>query len=109
MKIPIKRYVMDKNVSWEERYRQLERHHEEETTWMITEIKRLEAGGGTSEGYKVQEVSVNPVSLDDPGAVKYTAYMLDESGQRADYVYYDTREEALEVCRKHAGKVRGEC
>lgn len=42
MKIPIKKYVMDESLSWEERYRQLEKHHEEETLWMIEEIRRLE-------------------------------------------------------------------
>jgi len=42
MKIPIKKYVMDESLSWEERYRQLEKHHEEETEWMIGEIRRLE-------------------------------------------------------------------
>jgi hypothetical protein len=40
MKIPIKKYVMDDSLPWKERYRQLEAHHEEETTWMIEEIKR---------------------------------------------------------------------
>lgn len=42
MKIPIKKYVMDESLSWEERYRQLEAHHEEETKWMIAHIKELE-------------------------------------------------------------------
>lgn len=41
MKIPVKKYEMDESLSWEERYRQLERHHEEETTWMAGEIQRL--------------------------------------------------------------------
>jgi len=43
MKIPIKKYVMDESLSWEERYRQLEAHHKEETGWMIKEIKEVEA------------------------------------------------------------------
>lgn len=38
MKIPIKRYVMDENLSWEERYRQLEVHHEEETKFLLSII-----------------------------------------------------------------------
>ena len=33
---------MDESLSWEERYRRLEKHHEEETSWMIEEIKELE-------------------------------------------------------------------
>ena len=36
MKIPIKRYVMDESLSWEERYRKLEAHHEEETKYLIS-------------------------------------------------------------------------
>lgn len=42
MKIPIKKYEMDESLSWEERYRQLEAHHKEETEWMIGEIKELQ-------------------------------------------------------------------
>lgn len=42
MKIPIKKYVMDESLSWEERYKKLEAHHLEETTWLIAEVKRLE-------------------------------------------------------------------
>lgn len=30
---PIKKYVMDANASWEERYEQLQAHHETETQW----------------------------------------------------------------------------
>jgi glycine cleavage system aminomethyltransferase T len=60
------------------------------------------------EGYKIQEVMTNPVSLDDQGTLMYAAYMLDESGLRADYTFYNTREEAIAVCRKHAEKIRNE-
>lgn len=42
MKIPIKKYVMDPKLTWEERYKQLEAHHLEETGWMINEIRHLE-------------------------------------------------------------------
>jgi hypothetical protein len=42
MKIPIKRYIDDPTLPWEERYRRLEAHHEEETRWLIAEVKRLE-------------------------------------------------------------------
>ena len=42
MKIPIKKYVMDESLSWEERYKQLESHHKEETEWLITKVKKLE-------------------------------------------------------------------
>jgi hypothetical protein len=41
MKIPIKKYVMDETLSWEERYRQLEAHHLEETQWLLAEIERI--------------------------------------------------------------------
>lgn len=40
MKIPIKKYVMDESLPWEERYRQLEAHHTEETTYLIDQINR---------------------------------------------------------------------
>lgn len=43
MKIPIKRYVDDTSLTWEQRYERLLRHHEEETRWLIDEIKRLES------------------------------------------------------------------
>jgi hypothetical protein len=42
MKIPIKKYVMDESLPWEERYRQLEAHHEEETKFLIGHCNELE-------------------------------------------------------------------
>lgn len=42
MKIPIKKYVMDESISWEERYKRLEAHHLEETKWLIEEVERLQ-------------------------------------------------------------------
>lgn len=41
LRIPIKKYIMDETKDWEGRYKDLEAHHLEETTWMIEEIKRL--------------------------------------------------------------------
>ena len=35
MKVPIKRYVRDETLPIEEQYRQLEAHHEEETTFLV--------------------------------------------------------------------------
>ena len=35
MKISIKKYVDDASLTWEERYRKLEAHHTEETTYLI--------------------------------------------------------------------------
>ena len=32
---------MDESLSWEERYKQLEAHHKEETTYLIDKIKQL--------------------------------------------------------------------
>jgi len=43
LKISIKKYVDNSNLSWEERYKKLEEHHLEETFWMIEEIKHLES------------------------------------------------------------------
>ena len=34
---------MDESLSWEERYKQLEAHHKEETTYLIDKIKQLES------------------------------------------------------------------
>ena len=38
MKIPIKKYVMDESLSWEERYKKLEAHHYEETAYLVSVI-----------------------------------------------------------------------
>lgn len=42
MKIPIKKYVDDPSLSWEERYRRLDAHHVEETQFLIKYIAELE-------------------------------------------------------------------
>lgn len=39
--IKVKRYKMDESLSWEERYKQLEQHHIEETTFLINEVRKL--------------------------------------------------------------------
>ena len=59
MKIPIKKYIDNISLSWEERYRRLEEHHLEETSWMIGEIQHLE-GKWThaNEAYRVLEDSI---------------------------------------------------
>lgn len=38
---PIKRYVMDETLSWEERYKKLEEHHVKEVSWFEKEVLRL--------------------------------------------------------------------
>ncbi len=43
MKFPFKKYVDDPSLSWEERYKRLEAHHVEETTFLIARIEKLEA------------------------------------------------------------------
>lgn len=35
LKIPIKKYVMDEKLSWEERYKKLEEHHTIETQFLL--------------------------------------------------------------------------
>lgn len=57
-KIPIKGYIMDESLSWEERYRQLEIHHEEETKFLIATIERFEHG--------LDEMLANTIALNDP-------------------------------------------
>lgn len=42
IRIPIKKYVIDESLSWEERYKRLEAHHTEETSWMFAELKKRE-------------------------------------------------------------------
>jgi hypothetical protein len=42
VKVQVKKYVMDETLSWEERYRKLEQHHLEETSWLVKEIERLQ-------------------------------------------------------------------
>jgi hypothetical protein len=39
--IKVKRYKMDESLSWEERYKQLEQHHIEETQFLIDEVRNL--------------------------------------------------------------------
>jgi hypothetical protein len=39
--IRVKRYVMDESLTWEERYRQLEKHHVQETQFLIDEVRKL--------------------------------------------------------------------
>lgn len=42
-RIPIKRYVDDPSLTWEERYARLLAHHEEETKFLVSTIEELEA------------------------------------------------------------------
>ncbi len=42
-KIPIKKYVMNETLSWEERYYQLDKHHKEETLFLIGVVEKLES------------------------------------------------------------------
>ena len=39
--IKVKKYVMDENASWEDRYKQLEDHHLKETTFLIEKTREL--------------------------------------------------------------------
>lgn len=39
--IKVKKYKMDESKSWEERYKDLDKHHIEETTFLINEIRHL--------------------------------------------------------------------
>lgn len=56
-KIPIKRYVMDESLSWEERYKQLDNHHQEETSFLIATIERFERN--------LDEMLANTIALND--------------------------------------------
>lgn len=39
MKIPIKKFVDDETLSYQERFERLLKHHEEETKWMYNKLK----------------------------------------------------------------------
>jgi hypothetical protein len=39
--IQVKSYKMDETASWEQRYQQLEKHHIEETTFLIEKIREI--------------------------------------------------------------------
>ena len=39
--IKVKKYVDDETLSYEERYRRLEQHHIEETTFLINKIREI--------------------------------------------------------------------
>lgn len=41
--IKVKRYVMDETLTWGDRYRQLEEHHLQETSFLIAEVRKLAA------------------------------------------------------------------
>lgn len=41
--IKVPKYVMDETKSWEERYRELEAHHIQETTFLIDKVRELAA------------------------------------------------------------------
>lgn len=42
--IKVKRYVDDESLSWEERYKKLEAHHVEETTFLINKLREIVKG-----------------------------------------------------------------
>jgi hypothetical protein len=39
--IKVKRYKMDESKTWEERYKDLDAHHIEETTFLINKVREL--------------------------------------------------------------------
>jgi hypothetical protein len=41
--IKVKKYAMNESLSWEERYRRLDEHHVQETSFLIAEIRQLAA------------------------------------------------------------------
>ena len=56
--IKVKRYVMDESLTWEQRYRQLEQHHLEETTFLIDKVRELASRLDelqSSDGPKVEQ------------------------------------------------------
>lgn len=39
--IKVKKYVYDEKLSWEEKYKKLEEHHIQETTFLINKIRDI--------------------------------------------------------------------
>ena len=39
--IKVKRYVDDESISWEERYQRLDKHHVEETNFLIDKLSEI--------------------------------------------------------------------
>ncbi|WP_159439342.1 hypothetical protein [Tenacibaculum agarivorans] len=39
--IKVKKYIDDESLSWEKRYRRLEKHHLEETNFLIEKIREI--------------------------------------------------------------------
>ncbi len=39
--IKVKRYIDDDSLSWQERYKSLEKHHLEETNFLINKIREI--------------------------------------------------------------------
>jgi len=63
----IKKFAHNPNLSWEENYRALEKHHIEETTELYDKIKKLKLSEGmrSAEDFGVKwEVPFDP----DPGS-----------------------------------------
>jgi len=81
MRIPIKKYTMDESASWEERYRQLEAHHQKETEWMIGEIRFLEqlSGEDGTPWDQTRYAYSFDVRLQDGGVARALAW-LDRNG-----------------------------
>jgi hypothetical protein len=53
--IKVKRYKMDVDKTWEERYNELHQHHIEETTFLIEEVRKLDQLIRHMEGWKEGE------------------------------------------------------
>ncbi len=47
VRVQVKKYVMDETLSWEERYKKLEEHHNEESKWLIERCEKLIEAGKT--------------------------------------------------------------
>jgi hypothetical protein len=55
MKIPIKKFIDDETKSFEERFKRLLAHHEEETKWMLAKLNELEAGLSAETTSKIRK------------------------------------------------------
>lgn len=63
MKIPIKKYILDETLSWEDRYKKLEAHHLEETSYLIERIKDMEVHTNSESVIPFSTVPVEKVGI----------------------------------------------
>lgn len=90
---PIKRYEMNGELGWEGRYRELEKHHEKETTFLLGLLKRVhETLGGLRAGHD-EELGCECVFVQG----KAQSVSLDKALVHPEFLYQHLSELAEEM------------